>query len=161
MALKATKKLQAISKPALTIPVVKVMVKLQLHQRRIPAKSAQHALSTQVVALFPFFQVDLSSTQQQMLHRLTSIPRVMGICGALLGMLPLAVQKWLVNWWGGVLQALGTSPCNVKVDVARPVTSRSGSWPCRWTGRLCSASYCRPAQLPHHQKWVSPWPHGV
>ena len=59
----------------------------------------------QVVALFPFFQVDLSSGQQQMLYRLTCVPRVMGVLGGLLGLLPLAVQQWLVNWWGGMLFA--------------------------------------------------------
>ena len=60
----------------------------------------------QVIALFPFFQVDLNSAQQQFLYRLTCIPRVMGVLGGMLGLLPTAAQRWLVNWWGGMLQQL-------------------------------------------------------
>ena len=55
----------------------------------------------QVLAVFPFFQADLSNRQQKMMHTLTRVPRVMGVIGAILGALPLAFQRWLVNWWGG------------------------------------------------------------
>lgn len=36
-----------------------------------------------------------------MMRTLTQVPRLMGVIGAVLGILPLAIQKWLVNWWGG------------------------------------------------------------
>ena len=55
----------------------------------------------QVLAVFPFFQADLSNRQQKTMHTLTRVPRVMGVVGAILGALPLAFQRWLVNWWGG------------------------------------------------------------
>ncbi|DBA65653.1 TPA: hypothetical protein ACH3X2_002712 [Trebouxia sp. C0005] len=58
----------------------------------------------QVLAVFPFFQVDLSNRQQKMMHTLTRVPRVMGVVGAILGALLLAFQRWLVNWWGGGLE---------------------------------------------------------
>ncbi|KAL0034922.1 hypothetical protein WJX79_000653 [Trebouxia sp. C0005] len=80
MALKVTKQVQALSASSATPQVVKVL------------------------AVFPFFQVDLSNRQQKMMHTLTRVPRVMGVVGAILGALLLAFQRWLVNWWGGGLE---------------------------------------------------------
>lgn len=46
----------------------------------------------QVVALFPFLSFDESSWRQAALERLVAWPRVVGVCGAALGCLPLALS---------------------------------------------------------------------
>ena len=52
------------------------------------------------------------------MRALTRAPRVMGVIGAVLGLLPMVCKRWLVNWWGGVFyifatQALALTQCNV------------------------------------------------
>lgn len=66
----------------------------------------------QVLALFPFFQADLSNRQQKVMRALTKAPRVMGVIGAVLGLLPMVCKRWLVNWWGGVLEPSLPGMCN-------------------------------------------------
>lgn len=118
MAIKATKQLQGMHQPAQADAIAKACMSIAMLSLDIAQVRLAHAFGTstklqcqlvrscitwmsQIVALFPFFQVDLTSGQQQFLYRLTCIPRVMGVLGGLLGALPIAAQRWLVNWWGG------------------------------------------------------------
>lgn len=110
MALKVTTQLQAV--PSGSPEVAKVTanhahiccLSPRVHWQVTCNPSAQVLLlHLQVLALFPFFQADLSNRQQKVMHALTKGPRVMGVVGAILGLLPMVCKRWLVNWWGGVL----------------------------------------------------------
>ena len=104
MALKVTKQMQTLSASSATPHIAKVscMAVLVRHRSMEQMHIAARVYDIQqVLAVFPFFQVDLTNRQQKMMHTLTRMPRVMGVVGAILGALPLALQRWLVNWWGG------------------------------------------------------------
>ena len=109
MALKLTKQLQAFSKSPDIAKVRSTALggtsAITVLKPGCPELHGSIISDAQVLAVFPFFQVDFSSTQQKMMYRLTRVPRLMGVLGAAMGFLPVAIQRWLVNWWGGALHS--------------------------------------------------------
>lgn len=103
--MKVIKQVQALPAPSASPDIVKVSLLARKGMTQI-SRTPLHLVTAvcdylQVLAVFPFFQADLSNRQQKMMHALTRVPRVMGALGAVLGALPLAVQRWLVNRWAG------------------------------------------------------------